>query len=99
MPQSARLSAGGGSNGYLGNAQMNRDLISVGLPLMRHVKKTFIEPQGALGFCKIHSIWPHTYTVAVLPPYVKFLRGSEHETWLGQYLLHSIARLEKQKTG
>ena len=34
MPQSARLSAGGGgSNGFLGNAQMNRDLISVGLPL------------------------------------------------------------------
>ena len=33
MPQSARLSAGGGSNGYLGNAQMNRDFLSVGLPL------------------------------------------------------------------
>ena len=33
MPQSARLSAGGGSNGYLGNAQMNRDFPSVGLPL------------------------------------------------------------------
>ena len=34
MPQSARLSAGRrGSNGYLGNAQMNRDIYSVGLPL------------------------------------------------------------------
>ena len=26
-------SGGGGSNGYLGNAQMNRDIFSVGLPL------------------------------------------------------------------
>ena len=33
MPQSARLSAGGGSNGYLGNAQMNRDIFMLGLPL------------------------------------------------------------------
>ena len=33
MPQSARLTAGGGSNGYLGNAQMNRCKFSLGLPL------------------------------------------------------------------
>ena len=35
MPQSARLTAGGGSNGYLGmgNAQMNSYIFMVGLPL------------------------------------------------------------------
>ena len=33
MPQSARLSAGGGSNGYLGNAQMNRDFFYSGASL------------------------------------------------------------------
>ena len=33
MPQSARLSAGGGSNGYLGNAQMNCYIFVLGLPL------------------------------------------------------------------
>ena len=34
VPQSARLSAGGGSNRYLGNAQIEVTLISVGLPLL-----------------------------------------------------------------
>ena len=35
MPQSARLSAGGGgSNGYLGNAQMNCYIFMVVLPLV-----------------------------------------------------------------
>ena len=34
MPQSARLSAGGGFNGYLGSAQMNRDFLCWGFPMM-----------------------------------------------------------------
>ena len=33
MPQSARLSAGGGCNRYLGNAQIEVPLILMGLPL------------------------------------------------------------------
>ena len=32
VPQSARLSAGGGCNRYLGNAQIERALTSLGLP-------------------------------------------------------------------
>ena len=33
LPENRCHRVGGGSNGYLGNAQMNRDFLSVGLPL------------------------------------------------------------------
>ena len=41
MPQSARLSAGGGCNRYLGNAQIEVTLTSVGLPLLLRQELTF----------------------------------------------------------
>ena len=34
MPQSARLSEGGGCNRYLGNAQIDPTFFEVGLPLL-----------------------------------------------------------------
>ena len=45
MPQSACLSAGGGSNGYLGNAQMNRDFFYSGASLTWVVKYIYIYDQ------------------------------------------------------
>ena len=52
VPQSARLSAGGGCNRYLGNAQIEVTLISVGLPL-RTYQLTWV---GARDTCVSKNI-------------------------------------------
>ena len=53
---------GGGSNGYLGNAQMNRDFFMLGLPLIT----TFLLTQGHFSFRKFSKIVPLIVTQIVI---------------------------------
>ena len=65
MPQSARLTEGGGGNRYLGNAPLNLETISGVLPLHTYILKalTYLPWQVCVGNHDrlfpgiVHSVW------------------------------------------